>query len=331
MKRTGIPLIENRVKRMRLGDQDNAGDRHQETALDPIKSDWQIFRGPPPYTHASVAAIYEHKFADSTERWSRDHVVRMTSPRQPFKNLYYYDANVGAGVQSIGAADTGAEPFYCTYWEFYASLYKYYSVLACRYYVTFENLTADAMYVHIMNYNQTAPPQNCSNHDMLLWNGVKSFLSTPHVAPYNAQQLRKSEVFAGNIENDDPVSGETNVDVSAHWAVSRSHARPIITYNSQYEAGDTQQEIVLDENVSTWTLTSTNPSLEENLLIRVKAADDATANASGNAANYGRTLSYNLKVKVEYLVEFRELKEGLRYPVQRDPITITIESNNRPG
>ena len=328
MKRTGVPLIENRVKRMRLGDQDNAGDRHQETALDPIKSGWQIFRGPPPYTHASVAAIYENKFSETTNRWGRDHAVRMTGPSTPFKNISYTDLNAGGGTQSYGAIGTGSEVFRTTYWDFYTSMYKYYSVLACRYHITFENLSADKLYVHIMNYNQTVPPENASNHDMLLWGDCKSFLSTPHGVWYNYQQMRDSEADGNNYEDEAPSGAPTNNDVNSNWAISRAGGSPIISYSSQYEAGQTQQEIVLDENVSTWTSTSANPSLEENLLVRIKAYDDATQEAAGNSSNYGRVLSYNLKIQVEYLVEFRELKEGLRWPVRRNPIELEINNLN---
>ena len=40
------------------GDGDATKQRHQETALDPVKMDWQIFRGPPDFTHVSLPAIF---------------------------------------------------------------------------------------------------------------------------------------------------------------------------------------------------------------------------------------------------------------------------------
>lgn len=332
MKRTALGLHKTAVHTTDAGTQTTPENkRHQESTLDPIRSDWQIFRGPQPYTHASLAAIYENKYDEGTSRYSRDHVVRMTSPRQPFKNMTYFDSNIGGGVQSIGQQGDGAEPAYCTYWDFYASMYKYYSVLACRYHITYENLSADKQYVHIMNFNATEPPKNCSNHDMLLWQGVTSYLSTPHAAFYNSQQLRASEHAGMQIENDAPSGAATNADINSDWALSRTRAKPVILHSAQYEAGETQQEIVLDENVSTWTATTANPQLEENLLIRVKSYDDATAIWTGNESDYGRLLAYNLKVHIEYLVEFRELKDGLRWPVQRDPITLTIQANNYPA
>ena len=58
MKRTSGGL-HKRVARMNLDTNMDSGDqRHDETALDSIKNDWHIFRGPPDYTHASLAAIY---------------------------------------------------------------------------------------------------------------------------------------------------------------------------------------------------------------------------------------------------------------------------------
>lgn len=302
--------------------------RHQETALDPIRSDWHIFRGPPSFTHVSLPAIYEVSHQSTNTFYQRDHVVRLTSPYQPFRGIEEVDMNTGAGTQTTGRAtstdhvdSTGAA--YQTQWyQFYADIYKYYSVLACRYHVSFENFTGDKIYMHVMKYNKTVPPEDVSNHDMELWPDCKSYLSTPHAVFFNEQQMRASEVHESNMETEPTPGSATNMDVNADWAIPRGRNKAVITHSDQYEAGDTQQEIILDENVSTWTAVTSNPQLEENLLIRIKTYDSASYGGVPSVNSYGRLLTYNLKIKVEYLVEFRELQEGFRYPVRRNPIRI---------
>lgn len=334
MKRTGLPLIENRVKRMRLGDQDGDRNRHQETPLDPIKSDWQIFRGPPAYTHVSLPAILEYQHTSTNTFVQRDHVVRLTSPYQPFRGINETDLNTGTGVALYGVtAPTGqwesssGTAFEAQWYRMYADLYKYYSVLACRYRISFENFTGDKIWVHIMKYNKTEPPRDVSNHDMLLWSGVKSYLSTPHAAWFNQQQLKSGEANQDNMEDDDHAGSSTNMDQFTNWGVSRQNNTAVIKHSDTYEAGSTQQEIILDEQVSTWTAVTANPLLEENLLIRIKNYDNATFAGVPNTKNYGRILNYNIKIEVEYLCEFRELQEGFRYPVRRNPIRINTEND----
>ena len=326
MKRTALGLHKPRSDAPTDSKSDS---RHQETQLDPIRSDWQIFRGPPAFTHVSLPAIFEYEHNATSQFVAKDHVVRLTSPYQPFRAIADTDINTGTGTANYGAVhgtnewlSSGGSAFQTQWYNLYADLYKYYSVLACRYHISFENFSGDKMYVHIMKYNKTPPPNDVSNHDMELWPGVQSYLSTPHAVWYNTQQMRSSEADQSNMETDTPVTGQTNSDVNANWGVSRNGNRAVITHSDTYEAGSTQQEIILDENVSTWTPVNQNPQLPENLLIRIKSYDAASFGGTPNDQTYGRTLTYNLKIKVEFLCEFRELQEGFRYPVRRNPIRI---------
>ena len=84
-----------------------------------------------------------------------------------------------------------------------------------------------------------------------------------------------------------------------------------------------------DSAVSIWTSVSANPTLKEALLVRIKPYDNATVPSAGDTNSYERDLTYTITVECEYLVEFKELKEGLRWPVTRNPLTVTISSDPR--
>ena len=86
-----------------------------------------------------------------------------------------------------------------------------------------------------------------------------------------------------------------------------------------------RREIRLDEQVQNWTPVTSNPALPERLVLRIKPTTEGFA--ANNAFNYGDQLSYKLMVKLTYVVEFKELKIGLRWPVQRNPARVTITAD----
>lgn len=328
-------------KAMSTGTQTD-NDHHDETSLDPIKQDWHIFRGPPDYTHVSLPYIWEAKhYAVGTSDAMNyaDHTFRLTSPYDPFLSSFGTDLNPGTGVTRANVpasygGDTKDKFGQTQFYEFYRGMYQYYSVIGCRYHVTVENLSAERLYVHFMHFNQELPPGKCSNQDMLLWKGTKSYLSTPHAQFFNNQVANAVELNADQIEDVDDMIMDTNNNPAsatnaAIWAVSRNKNTAVIQHSAQYKPGDFRREIALDDEISTWTSVEANPAYPERLLVRVKTYDDNWHPDAGDTITRNKNIQYIIKVKIEYLTEFRELKAGLRYPTQRQPVSVVIATDNR--
>lgn len=311
---------------------DDAG--HDETALDPIKQDWHIFRGPPDYTHVSLPYIYETRWGP-TEINTLDYTFRLTSPYDPRLGGSTTDLNPGAGKltwfqPNTNAGDPREKYDYVQFWTYYASLYQYYSVMSVRYHITVENLTGERLYVHVMNFNQELPPPLASNNDMLLWKGVTSYMSTPHAMFYTNQVVNFGDFVGTQIEDEVDMTQATNPNTaSTKYAVSRNQNTAVIQHSGQYNAGDFRREIALDDEVNTWTSTSANPTYPERLLIRIKHYDDqGIGTTSTNINNYDKDLQVVFKIRMEFLTEFKELKAGIRYPVARDPIQVVLNVDN---
>ena len=43
------------------------------------------------------------------------------------------------------------------------------------------------------------------------------------------------------------------------------------------------------------------------------------------ASSAGRTIRFKLTIRLEYLVEFKELKDELKWPVSTQPLTVTFK------
>lgn len=320
MKRTSGGL-HKRVQRMTIGDTTTEEGRHDETSIDPIKMDWQIFRGPPDFTHASLPAIFVNNA--NVEAKIYEAGIRLTSPYQPFFNTASTDLNTDATGISTALELSGASPFKTQFFGFYAQLYRYYSVISCRYRITAENYGSEPIWMHVMKYNQERPPSIASNEDIYLWRGTTSHYMTPHAAWYDTSVGGlggdRSATLQYNMDTDTTVG--VGVDTaSSRSGVSRQN-NAVIVVSDQYNAGDFRREVALDSEISTWTTVSANPTYPENLLIRFNTDE---ASIGPDIRNRNRRLQINLRMEVEYLVEFKELTPEVRYPTVRDPITFTF-------
>lgn len=324
MKRTSGGL-HKRVQRMtiadRSGDTNSGEGRHDETEIDPIKNDWHIFRGPPDYTHTSLPAIFVNNGNAIAKMYEAG--IRLTSPYQPFFTTASSDINPGAGNTTyIGS--TGDSGFDTQYFGFYSQLYRYYSVISCRYRISVENYGAEPIWCHVMKYNQEKPPANASNADMNLWRGVTSYYMTPFAAWYDTAGgtggVHKSTLDY-NIEPGAVSAAQDSSNASS--GVSRKN-NAVISISGQYDAGDFRQEVALDSEINTWTSVAANPTYPENLLLRFNTEEDDTGT---DADSRNRRIQVNLRMEVEYLCEFKELTPEVRYPVRRDPITLTFVSS----
>lgn len=308
---------------MAIGDTPMSGDddkRHQETGLDEI--DWKVFRGPPDYTHVSLPAIFVNNI-NLTEYKIYEAGIRLTSPYEPFYSTQSTQVGVVSGA-AVALKANGVSPFNTQFYGLYQSMYNYYSVMGCRYTITAENYGSEPIWMHLMHYNQESPPLNASNEDIQLWKGTTSYYMTPHATFYGAATggLRLATVGYNVEDTGISTTGDTaNSGTNGSYGVSRQN-NAVIVHSDRYKSGDFRREIALDDDISTWTSVNSSPSYPENLLIRFNT-DEASTGLAGDSGTRNRRLQINLRIKVEYLVEFKELQSAIRYPVLRDPITVT--------
>lgn len=298
----------------------------KETPIDEVIN---VSRGPPNYTFASLPYMWQQNVGTSTQVHSQK-TFRMTSPYDCSVGTTSQDHNPGAGVDETmeplnDASDGTAQK--ARWFDFYGSIYNYYHVVSCRWWVTIENLATEPIWVHQFYHGETNPPTLASNQDILLWNDAKSYFLGP-VAHAIVTARRESGEMKVNTDNNE-TAGEnatpTNYESGNH--VQPKGASNIVQFSGQYTPGDFNREIRLDSEVENWTLTNTNPALAERMSFRVKPVWEHIPGVS-TAGSTSRPLRYTWTIKIEYLVEFKELKDGLRWPVQQQPLTITI--NNDP-
>ena len=334
-------MADGSTKSRAVTTEDNDGG-HKETQLDPIRTAWQIHRGPPRYTHAVLPWVWEYKYvptdAGNPGPWfTFDFGFRMTSIYDPFIGTQVTDLNVGTGVANAvrllpEASDTyDSNGYGVAFADFYRTMYKYYSVLGCRYKVRVENLSPNKFYAYKMFCNDTNPPPEASNWDMKLWDSVEDCQLVQPFARWmspNASTglVTQVEHNATMIDADDLPAVATN---TAGAYIANETGQKFAYFVGEYRPGQHQHEIHQDSDVEIWTPVSSNPKLREALLIRLKPYDNATFPTSGNVPNYGQAISFNITVECDYLVEFKELDQRIRWPVNRNPIAVSINTNPR--
>ena len=295
----------------------------KETPVDDV---YQVHRGPPNYTFASLPYVFQNEFTGNIN--TADYVFRMTSPYDTGVLSSTVDANIGTGTQSLfGKTNaTDGDPQQARWFNFYASMYRYYHVISARWTFTVENMSLDDMYIHQMYCNDEIPSNRATNDDIMLWQGVRSeMIKAVGTAVQDTGILEKKEVPSGqNNEskvNDGIGNYESGNMLNNQWGST------IVNMTGEYSPGDFNREIRLDADVENWTAINQNPKLPEFVVFRLKTFNDGQAPAIGDTQNRNRPLSYRFRFKIEYLVEFKELRRGLRYPITRQPATVTINSS----
>lgn len=295
----------------------------KETPLDEVT---QVHRGPPNYTFASLPAIYEAQVSGTMH--SYDLAYRMTSGYDPVVSIASSDANAGAGTMTVNTPQT-AEPDASAakvrWWDYYSGLYNYYHVVGCKWRFTFENTSNDTVWVHQMYYSDNLPPVGATNLDMLMWSDCNSYFVGTHGAAIMSTGFLEHNEMTANVANDEDRVPGTTVNYETGNHVSRRGASPIVQISGQYTPGDFRREIRQDSDVENWTLCTTNPTFPERLLFRIKNRNEGTGDNDANS--YDRPFDFNYRIELEYLIEFKELKDGLRWPVSKQPITVTISQD----
>lgn len=291
----------------------------KETQID---DPYIVYRGPPDFTFCSLPWTQD-ELVDLQNFYTVDHTFRMTSVYDTYLETTPADLNVGLGqAQYQSWSDSQQRP--AKWFDFYAGLYKYYHVVGCKYHVYVENYRQEPMWVYEMFANDTQPPPSASNRDMMHWKGVRyHYLDARGVAIDSAGNVITSGHYPSGINYENGPSGAANnQNYSSGNNIESRVSKSTCVFAGEYRPGDFNREIRLDSEVENWTLTSTNPALPEYLIIRVKPNHDAIN--LNDAVNYGDDLKYRIRVQLSYLVEFKELKDGLKWPVADQPLTVTI-------
>lgn len=323
-----LPSPEQRT--MDAGNNKGSGNQNglSETPVDSVT---QVFRGPPDFTFCSLPFYDEYTI--NNDLAVHDLAYRPTSVYDCRVDLNgTVDLNSGAGTTThyitLPFNSTDASTNKARWFDYYASMYKYYAVIACNYEIYVENQCNDQVWAHLMPVNDVYPPVNATNVDMMQWSSCDSRpLSGRALAITNSAKVENAEVQSNEFM--DETSGFPGNVV--HYESSNHIVNEIgsnaTVFKGVYRPGDYKRQIRLDANVENWTAVTTNPTLVERLLLRLKTHWDSNITAS-DATSRNRSIQTLVRVKMEYLVEFKELKDGLKYPVNDQPMVVTINQNS---
>jgi hypothetical protein len=306
------------------GSGNNAGLR--ETPIDNVG---HVERGPPEYTFASLPFTRDFKVVRTA--WSTDEGFRLTSPYDPQMTLAAaIDNNVGIGsttTQTVATPDTNDTSTTSARWfDYYASMYNYYHVVGSKWHLTFENLSSEPIWLHVLKCNDEIPPVLATNEDIMNWKDAEShFVGTHAVAITTTGRIETnhSNNSENNVEGASSAGLVPNFEANQH-VQSRGNG-PIVKLSGKYRPGQIKRQIHLDSEIENWTAVTANPLLPERLLFRVKPYWNAISLADGNS--YDRALQFRFTFTIDYLVEFKELKVGLRWPIERQPLLAVVQTN----
>lgn len=287
----------------------------------PVDNPYVVYRGPPDYTFASLPYV-ESRMQNLPNTLSADHIYRMTSVYDCRLETVSTDFNAGIG-QHIVFLEGEAAQRKARWFDYYAGMYNYYHVIGCQYNVFIENYQGEPLWVYQMFYNDTQPNVAATNEDMQLWPGVRyKYLDRRFLAITSNGQMETNE-HVDNEEFMETGTNPTGLNFETTNMVSNDGNSKLV-FSGEYKPGQFRRDIHLDSEVENWTAVSTNPSLPEKLLIRLKHPSE---HVTSNSAGFGQEMKYKIQVKLNYLVEFKELSQHLKFPVQRQPLTVVIASD----
>lgn len=288
--------------------------------------------GPEDYTFAKLPYNAINRFF-TNQAYSVDMGFRMTSPYDPkmFTTMGNLPGTITNGGVLAGDPDGGINEK-ANWFEFYAGMYKYYHVAECHWSVYIENIGGEPLYVHWLYVNEEYPNPLATNTDIMGWEGVRTRILQPQykgITGNGALSAAEGTQFADAPndmidENDGFTGGITNFQTGNH--VSNQIGQSNCSLSGTYRPGQYRREINLDSQVENWTSVDTNPTLPERLLLRFKPENPGIA-TTAQALQRGDQMSFKIWTKINYVVEFKELKAGLRWPVQRQPILVTVQEN----
>lgn len=316
---------------MNGGDGDGSGTNNANGTLKetPVDNPHDVHRGPPDYTFSSLPFVQLIKVQED-QRFAVDLAWRMTSPYDPSVTVTsgLVAGTTGAPVYFPETAEPDSSIRAARWFRMYAGLYKYYHVVSCRYNIWIENLGGEPLYCHLMFYNEQLPPSGATNEDMMLWKDTRTQILAPAykavIGPGFVGSNETNQNTGVQDTNETDLGGTNNTYnyASTNHVTSRG-GHTSCSFSGEYTPGDFKREVILDSQVENWTATTTNPVLPERLLLRLKPENPAL-----HATNaVGDQVRFKLRCELNYLVEFKELQDGLRWPVSRQPVQIAIDQN----
>lgn len=310
-----------------IGSGNNAG--LKETPVDNVGKR-VVERGPPEYTFASLPYVKDLK--RSYKGWGDDMGFRMTSPIDP---VIAGDTTVDINTDSSGLARfyplvttdaTDTVQTAARWWDFYSSMYNYYHVLGAKWHLTVENLCNEPFYLHQFYCNDEYPPKEATNEDIMSWKDARSYYIGTHAVSLKSDGILENNQSNTNVTN---VEGAATAGQTANYEdgnnVQSRAQGPLLKLSGSYKPGQFRRQIHLDSEIENWTSVNANPSLPERLVFRTRPYWNAVD--TNNTSDYERTLSFRYTFRIDYLVEFKELKVGLRWPIERQPLLAVISNN----
>lgn len=301
----------------------------KETPIDIPDSRHPVSRGPADYTFATLPYVRQTGWRST--RIGFDHAFRMTSPYDPQITMAAAtDLNAGAGsasfvtVEASDASDNTATS--ARWYDFYSTMYDYYHVLGARWHMTIENQKTEPLMVHVMYFNDEVPPLGATNEDIMCWNDVESHTVGPIAHAITSSGYRETNELNSGVNNVEGGGATGNVpNFETGNMVSARGKSNILQLSGSYKPGQKKRQIHLDSEVENWTTVNANPALPEKLLFRFKHFWNGLD--TNDANTYDRDIAVTFTFRIEYLVEFKQLKTGLRWPVERQPLTALVVTN----
>lgn len=297
----------------------------KETPVDQVVD---VERGLRSYQFASLPwnAIW---FTEELNTTCSDLAFRMTSPYDVVCSRIVTDKNPNATAvqneKTINSTDTVINK--AMWFDFYAGMYKFYHVVSCRWKILIENLGNEPIWVHQLYCTDEVPNPGASNIDIINWPDSENHYIHPIAGYVDVNGYKHAQLSDGFQQETN--TSNTNENYIAGQQINTNQSN-ILQLAGQYSPGDCQREIRQDAEVENWTHTNTNPLLREILLLRFKP-ETARYRTTDQASSAGRQIRYKYTAQLEYLVEFKELKEGLRWPITDQPLTVTINQTVTEG
>jgi hypothetical protein len=288
----------------------------------PVDKVIDVERGFPSYQFASLPWSGTF-FKDITLYTSIDFGFRMTSPYDVVVGGTVIDRNTNTSGKASDVemkSDSDDTTYQSVmWWKWYSKVYKFYHVVGCKWSILIENLSNEPLWVHQFYLNDNSPPYYATNDDMLNWPDCESHYVEPMGKFLDANGIKTAQLQQGWQKETNNFKPDANYD---NAVPINSNRRNTLQLSGQYSPGDADHDIRLDGDVENWTATNQNPKLTERLGIRLKPETQSQrAPGDQGAVNYGRKLKYKYTVRLEYLVEFKELVDELRWPTTYNPIT----------
>lgn len=290
----------------------------QETPVDPFK---YVSRGMPP-TATSSLPYYQRSTITvdaSNKLLEYDLDFRMNSIYDIVADSTNVDLNTDStGVLNVLKPTSEGGAVQPMWRDFYKSIYKYYSVLACRWNIKVQNLSTRPIYFYTIYRNSMYPPQGVDRRYMQFWPGTRCY----RIAP-----LAKIVTTAGNLDADNNAGAAPSIADASENAVWGG-GKDVISVGDQWYPGKINREIRDDTEAKTWIEMESRPSLIENLVFRWVPEDQGTNNRTGVQSNRGASdvhahFKFRFELNIEYLVQFKDQVIQIKYPVTDNPLVLT--------